>query len=371
MKIESWEKYFLVNKKNKKNDDINYTKWYIFELINYILYNQNILSDVKKDIISVINDIYDLSKRENLNNIIYLQSRRKKANMLLILFEEYFKRWEISKDDLTFLKKNILNIKLENFSQMILPKTSGIIRPKNFKTEEYLNFQKIVDSKVLEPREYIWIVPEAKSDLDAPSFVTADTPAKYEQPWHDHKDNWEITFYAWKSNWKYKLDGKEYVLEADFWDFIIFPPETFHTIENPNDFSVKNMSVKLPTALLDRWKEFKNTGWAWFIQKMEEIEPWVKIAKFEKQAVPYFAKLFTFDENIKKHKVSPKNKTMLYVLSWEYIISWIDEELSTLSESSVVLLDSWKKVEIDCLRKNWNIYMIELLDDWEDFKVKK
>lgn len=370
MKIENWEKYFLVNKASK-NEDINYTKWYIAELINYVLYNQNILSEVKKELISVINDIYELSKRENMNNIIYLQSRRKKANSLMILFEEYFRRWEVSKDDFSFLKKCILNVKLENFSQMLLPKTSGIIRPKNFKTEEYLNFQKIVDSKVLEPREYIWIVPEAKSDLDAPSFVTAETPAKYEQPWHDHADNWEITFYAWRSNWKYMLDWKEYILEADFWDFIIFPPKTFHTIENPNDFPVKNMSVKLPTALLDRWKEFKNTGWAWFIQKMQEISPWVREARFELQEVPYFSRLFSFDENVKNHKISPKNKSMLYVLWWEFIISWLEEEVSTLSDSSVVLLDSLKEVEITSLRKKWNIYMIELLDNWKEFSAKK
>lgn len=370
MEIKNWEKYFLVNK-TYKNEDLNHTKWYISELINYILYNKNILSEIRQELVSVINDIQDLSKIENMNNIIYLRSRRKKVISLLVLFEEYLKEGKISKDDFSFLKKFISNIKLENFSQVLLPKTSGIIRPKNFKTEEYLNFQKIVDSKVLEPREYIWIVPEAKSDLDAPSFVTAETPARYEQPWHDHADNWEITFYTWKSNWKYMIDGKEYVLEADFWDFIIFPPKTFHTIENPNNFSVKNMSVKLPTALLDRGKEFKNTWWAWKIQKMQEILPWVMEARFEEQEVPYFSRLFIFDENIKNHKISPKNKSMLYVLNWEFIISWLEDEVSTLSDSSVVLLDSLKEVEIASLRKKWNIYMIELLDNWREFSAIK
>ena len=50
----------------------------------------------------------------------------------------------------------------------------------------YLNTSKILGRDILEPREYIGIVPEVASDLDAPSLITAETPPNYQQPWHDH-----------------------------------------------------------------------------------------------------------------------------------------------------------------------------------------
>lgn len=109
---------------------------------------------------------------------------------------------------------------------------------------------------MLEPREYIGIVPEAYSDLDAPSLVTALTPAHYEQPWHDHGENWEITFYTGISYGKYQTQGQEYSIEAQFGDVIIFPPKTRHTIQNPTDHAVMNLSIKLPSALLDRGKTY-------------------------------------------------------------------------------------------------------------------
>lgn len=38
---------------------------------------------------------------------------------------------------------------------------------------------------------------------------------------------------------------------------IIFPPQTRHTIKNPTQQEVMNISIKLPSALLDRGKEYK------------------------------------------------------------------------------------------------------------------
>lgn len=74
---------------------------------------------------------------------------------------------------------------------------------QNHKRETYSNISKIIERKTLEPREYIGIIPEAYSDLDAPSLVTALTPPHYQQPWHDHGENREVTFYTGPSIGKY------------------------------------------------------------------------------------------------------------------------------------------------------------------------
>lgn len=285
------------------------------------------------------------------------------------MLEDTLSRGEIDEKIYQFFKEKLQKILFENFSQKILPHTSGVLYPRDFKTEEYLNEQKIFDSKVLEFREYIGIVPEAQDDLEAPSLVTALTPAKYEQPWHDHDNNWEITFYTGRSNGKYELDGERYILEADFGDFIIFPPKTYHTIENPTDKPVKNMSVKLPWALLDRGKEYQRGG-AGRIEKMKETAPGVREARFEAEGVPYFSKMYSFDENIKNHTICPENKSLLYVLDGGFSVSWLPQnpdDTEIAQDNFAILLDKWTQIDISSLKKSGHIYMIELLDNWKDF----
>lgn len=327
--------------------------------------------NIKNILLNISLEIKKMSHRENVNSIQNFFTRRKKYSTFKFLIEQFYENWDIPEDVYKDLKDKIFLLMMENFSQMILPEKSWIISPKDFKTEQYLNMQKLLWIDVLEPREYIWIVPEAHSDLDAPSLVTADTPANYEQPWHDHSDNWEITFYTWKSKWKYMFDWKEYEIDADFWDFIIFPPKTFHTIQNPNDFPIKNMSVKLPWALLDRGKTYNNTWWKWFLKKMEEISPWVKKATFEEQWVPYFSKLYSFSKNISSHDIETENKSLLYVLDWAFIIDWLPKKEEVVTDSFAVILDAWEKINIKTIKEKGNIYMIELLDNWENFSKNK
>lgn len=349
----------------KIQEDINYTKWIIKQILEYS--NKNMNNDIAEQIKKILLELYDISHRNQVNSEICLSTRRKKAWIFNFLIEEAFKNWKISKKDYDFFNEKMKIILLENFSQIILPETSGILKPQHYKTEQYLNTQKLLDHKVLEPREYIWIVPEAHNDLEAPSFVTATTPAFYEQPWHHHNDNWEVTFYAWPSKWKFKFEDKIYEIEANFWDFIIFPPKTFHTIENPTDKPVKNMSVKVPWALLDRGREYSFDWWKWFLQKMQDLWNWVKEARFENQWVPYFARLFCFDDTIKNHKIKPKNKALLYVLDGGFLVEGIWKDSEIVLESFSILLDKDKQIEIKSIKNKWNIYMIEFLDNWQDF----
>ena len=255
---------------------------------------------------------------------------------------------------------------LENFSRQILPKTSGIIKKHGHKTENYLNKNDMLKKKVLEPREYIGIDPEAYSDLDAPSIVTAMTPPKYTQPEHFHENNYEITFYTWKSLAKYKNGWETISLEANFWDFIIFPPNTIHTIHNPWNEPLINISVKLPSALLDRWSKIDNRPWKWEIRKSQKTSiDWVYKATFEKEWVPYYIKIFNFSE-IENSEIildSEWKKACFYIVKWDFIWNFLNEKKkNSLSQWDVILLDPKTKFNIQALNWEGVIYSVFLLN---------
>lgn len=148
-----------------------------------------------QEFLSFLEELYQLANRENLNQPHYLFSRRQKALVAKEKAEQLHQQGLISEADYAQIKKTLSQILFENFSKQILPAKTGIIPANQQKTETYFNFSKAAARKILEPREYIGIVPEALTDLDAPSLVTALTPPHYEQPWHDHGENREITFY--------------------------------------------------------------------------------------------------------------------------------------------------------------------------------
>lgn len=139
-----------------------------------------------KDLYQLITEIQTIKQGGNTNQRQYLFSRRQKAQVAKFLTELYYEQKLLSEAAYKDIKKNLSLILLENFSQQILPATTGIIASTNQKKEMYLNTSKVLGRDIMEPREYIGIVPEVASDLDAPSLVTAETPPNYEQPWHDH-----------------------------------------------------------------------------------------------------------------------------------------------------------------------------------------
>lgn len=139
-----------------------------------------------KDLYQLITELHTLAHRETLNKPLYFFSRRQKAQVAKFLTELYYEQKLLSEDMYKDIKKNLNLIFFENFSQQILPATTGIIASAYQKKEMYLNTSKVLGRDILEPREYLGIVPEVASDLDAPSLVTAETPQNYEQPWHDH-----------------------------------------------------------------------------------------------------------------------------------------------------------------------------------------
>ena len=139
-----------------------------------------------KDLYQLITEPQTFKQGKNTNQRQNLFSRRQKAQVAKFLTELYYEQKLLSEDCYHEIKKNLSLILLENFSQQILPATTGIIPATNQKKEMYLNTSKILGRDILEPREYIGIVPEVASDLDAPSLITAETPPNYQQPWHDH-----------------------------------------------------------------------------------------------------------------------------------------------------------------------------------------
>lgn len=144
----------------------------------------------------LVQELYELSHKDSLNDPLYLFSRRQKAQVAKNEIEHLYLAKLLSDQEYHDIKQQLTAVLLENFSQQILPATTGIVLAGQQKTEQYCNFSKAVARQVLEPREYLGIVPEVASDLDAPSLVTALTPPVYEQPWHDHGENWEVTLYT-------------------------------------------------------------------------------------------------------------------------------------------------------------------------------
>ncbi len=344
--------------KNQRGGEINFIKGFCNSLLSIL---DNVESMNKKKIIDWTIKLREMSFREDMNSFVNLKTRRNQAQKLIFLLED--KKDIFKEEDYKQIKQLLKNILLENFARQILPNTSWIVKKHWHKNENYLNNNDMLDKKVLEPREYIWINPEAYSDLDSPSIVTALTPAKYTQPEHTHENNYEITFYTWKSIAQYKNNWQTYDLEANFWDFIIFPPNTIHTIYNPWDEALMNISIKLPSALLDRWEEIDNRPWKGEIRKPKETNiKWVYKATFEKEWVPYYIKIFNFSEIEGSIKLDSENrKSCFYIVKWDFIWKFEGENRrNSLSQWDNIILDVDKSFDIQSLNQDWVIYSVFL-----------
>lgn len=93
------------------------------------------LEPIKK----LLEDIYALSHRVNMNKVLYLETRRKKAQEVKRRLDELYEQSIISEEIHKKMKKGILQVLFENFSKQILPAQTGIITAENHKKEDYLN----------------------------------------------------------------------------------------------------------------------------------------------------------------------------------------------------------------------------------------
>lgn len=316
-----------------------------------------------KDLYQLITELHTLAHRETLNKPLYFFSRRQKAQVAKFLTELYYEQKLLSEDTYKDIKKNLNLIFFENFSQQILPATTGIIASAYQKKEMYLNTSKVLGRDILEPREYIGIVPEVASDLDAPSLVTAETPPNYQQPWHDHWENREITFYTWFSIGKFKTEGIEHEIHADFWDIIISPPKTWHTIKNPTDYPVMNLSVKLPSALLDRGKVYQGSVGQGEKRTLEQKADHVFGYDLNDLGMPYHIRVYVFDEGKSEHIISHKGKSLLYPLEWEYLVSTPYFKNKTFRKGDALLLDAETEASITNINGEGKIYTVILKEN--------
>lgn len=340
---------------------INWTKWRIKQLYDILTNMKKTDIMIPQKLKEIVQELYEISHRDKMNDHIYMFSRRQKAiNCLIILESIKENMWVEEFNEIKWLIKNIL---LENRTKQILPKQHWILRASAHKTELYLNSHPYIERKVLEPREYIGIDPEVGFDLDAPSIVTALTPAEYEQPIHNHAENREVTFYTWPSIGKYYDKWEEHLLEANFWDFIIFPPKTYHTINNPNKYPVRNISIKLPWALLDRSNNLdKSEPWSWEVLKMEEVENWIYKKDFKNILdLPYNIHIYDMNK-IKNTKINPTWKSVIYVMDWDFIINFLwENKKNVVSESDIIVLNNMNTIEIEKVNGWWKLYMVTLV----------
>jgi cupin superfamily acireductone dioxygenase involved in methionine salvage len=303
-----------------------------------------------------------MSHRVGMNDFLYLDSRRKQTQKCLMLLERF--QDQLDSEVILQIRWVLKYILLENWTRQLFPSSHGVIPPGRHKTESYLNKNESLKHDVLEPRNYIGIDPEAFSDLDAPSIVTALTPAKYCQPEHSHSENYEVTFYAGPSLAKFRNNGEMQELSVWFWDFAIIPPGTIHSIENHTDAPVMNISIKLPWALKDRGAQIDNRIGVCNIQHMVESErTGIYEAVFPTIDVPYTIGIYDFsaisDASV---TIESMHKSAAYVISGDYIGHFSDTDHQyVLQKDSTIILDGTKHFIIDRVINPGVIYQANLL----------
>lgn len=321
--------------------------------------------DISSEILLITEEIQHLhamSHRIDMNDFFHLESRMKQIQKCAVLFKKFEEH--IDPRIANKIKNDIKYILLENWSRQILPNHYGIIPPGRNKVESYLNKDGYFGLELLEPRSYIGIDPTAFGHLDTPSIVTALTPARYCQPEHSHSGNYEITFYADPSLVKYRNNGDMCELPVSYGDFAIIPPDTIHTIENPSDTPMMNISIKLPGALLDRGKTIDNRTGTCRIEHMTQTpENGIYIKTFPDIDIPYTIGIYDF-YNITTPKVAIKSqwKAACYVISWEYVGHFSDEEKQyVLQAESTIILDGKRDFIVDTVVNPGIMYQAELI----------
>lgn len=170
-----------------------------------------------------------------------------------------------------------------------------------------------------------------------------------------------MTFYTWPSIGKFYDKWTEHSLEASFGDFIIFPPKTYHTINNPNNFPVRNISIKLPGALLDRSNILdQNEPWTGEVVHIDDLWEWIFHKSFPAQGLTYDIFVYDFSEK-KEFSITPKGKSVIYALDGDFLVMFAHEEHNhVISESDIVVLNDQHTVNISRVNGSGKLYMVTL-----------
>ena len=315
-------------------------------------------------IIRSFQDLYKITDRNHIYTSSWLLDRRRRSELCMKALETY--RDIFTDEDYTLLQSLLRGIRLENWTKQ-LTKPYGLIRSSNLKKELYLNEIADLSVTVLEPREYIGIDPSVDSDLEAPSVVTAMTPPGYTQPIHSHDSTTEVTFYTWDSEAIYYDNGIEQVLPVSCGDMVIIPQGITHTIRNPTLDSVKNISVKLPKALLDRSNTLnKNKASGVEVRHMQSNNKGAYSFDLSDLHLGYTIEIHRFD-NEKVHYIKSHWKSLFYVLEGSFLIDFIakDGEMQAMQDVlvpwDVALCDDMRSVRLEAIQRSGAIYMVTLL----------
>lgn len=163
-------------------------------------------------------------------------------------------------------------------------------------------------------------------------------------------------------------EGVEHEIHADFGDVIIFPPQTRHTIQNPTDTPVRNLSIKLPSALLDRGKSYKGAlgqGEKRSIKLTDENYFTLDLADIE---LPYQLRVYRFDAENPLRTLQFPQKALLYPLQGEYLVSTELFQRKTFRAGEggdSLVLDKNTQLQIESLDQDGKIYCVVLNENWE------
>ncbi len=205
------------------------------------------------------------------------------------------------------------------------------------------------------------------TDLDAPSVVSATTPPNYTQPIHSHEYTTEVTFYTGPSEAIYYDQWTEKIIAVNQGDIVIIPPNITHTIRNPSNKHVKNISVKLPKALLDRYRSMLINSAKWVeVRKMVTTNAGVSTMDLTDLNVGYNITIYHFSEWVWVHRIVPTGKSMLYVIKWWYIVEFLWKDINTWDEDvvtvwDVIIINPEVPIRIQSIKTRGMIYMVTLL----------
>ena len=197
-------------------------------------------------------------------------------------------------------------------------------------------------------------------DLDDLSLVTALTPPGYTQPWHYHRESYEVNFYEGRSQVLYKKDGNEVQLNMQLGDYVFIHPNTNDTIRNTSLLPIRNCSVKVPNALKDRGED-ENYRVDGIGDKLSMINMGGGISEInfsqKSNEIPYITRLYRIDKTT--ITIRSNNDSILYVLKGGFE-SYIANKTDVLSQSDVIILDSDNpEIIIKNLTGDGLIYQIE------------
>lgn len=346
------------------NEKTNYIRGYMKGALK-LLMQYNIPED--KDyqlIIRSFQDLFKITERNHIHTTSWLFDRRRRSELCMNALERY--RETFTDEEYDLLKWLLRRIRLENWTKQ-LSAPYGIIRNSDLKKELYLNEITDLSKTVFEPREYIGIDPWADSDLEAPSVITAMTPPCYTQPIHSHDSTTEVTFYTGDSEAIYYDNWVERIIPVSSGDMVIIPQGITHTIRNPTLNPVKNISVKLPQALLDRCNTLsKNRASGVEVRRMFSNNNDVYSFDLTDLHLGYSIEIHRFDYE-KFHYVTSRWKSLIYVLDGGFLIDFLpkDGEIQTtqnvLVPWDVAICENMRSIRLEAIQRIGSVYMVTLV----------